>query len=374
MYTCIYCNSNYDINTEHVFPLGLGGENIMMDCVCSSCNNAFSNLERELYQKSPVALMRSCQGIVGNKSRNAISAFKAPILLCQDDITKVVYEVGQSESMQVYIRPQIMQINDVFYVETDQLDNLNTLMKKFKAWKYSNLRIVIKLPESKQKAPEFVQIEKIDNKYSHTSFSEQLKIKNEIFLNQIPNSHHLHKFMDPRIYLDECGNLKIRARTKKDAVKFILALLKFSDSKKLMTSYAPNTENMKEISVGFNFDSKKSEQGLVKITLNTIFHYYPAARSQTVMHPYLDFVNSGDKKFLAGLERKNSILDSGVNTHNIFLYQSKTFLRARISLFNGQVAYQFFIPGLNIMEQNRFTQVIVDYKLNKNLIRNHIIN
>lgn len=374
MYTCIYCNSNYDKNTEHVFPLGLGGENIMMDCVCRSCNNEFSNLERELYQKSPVALIRSCQGIIGNKSRNAVSAFKAPILLCQDDITQAVYEVGQSERMQVYIRPQIMQINNVFYVETDQQDNLTNLMKKFNAWKYGNLRLVLKLPQSKQTAPDYIQIEKTENTYLYKSFSEQLKIKNEILLNQIPNSHHLHKFMDPRIYLDDNGNLKIRARTKKDAVKFILALLKFSDSKKLMTSYAPNTENMKEISVGFNFDSKKSEQALVKITLNTIFHYYPAARFQTVMQPYLDFVNRGEKKFSAGLERKNSILDSGVNTHIIFLFQTKTFLCARISLFNGQIVYQFLIPGLNLIKQNTFSQVIVDYKLHKNLLSNHLIN
>lgn len=110
MHSCIYCKIQYCKNTEHVFPLGLGGEDIMIDCVCDKCNNEFSKLERELYQKSPVALIRSNKGVIGNKSRNTASAFKAPLLLCQDDVTGVAYEVGQSEKMQVYLRPQINSV------------------------------------------------------------------------------------------------------------------------------------------------------------------------------------------------------------------------------------------------------------------------
>jgi 5-methylcytosine-specific restriction endonuclease McrA len=51
MNTCKYCGVKYDKNTEHVFPFGLGGEDTYANFVCTVCNNEFSGLERELYQK-----------------------------------------------------------------------------------------------------------------------------------------------------------------------------------------------------------------------------------------------------------------------------------------------------------------------------------
>lgn len=372
MYNCIYCKRQYLKNTEHVFPLGLGGENIMIECVCGQCNNEFSKLERELYQKSPLALIRSIEGVIGNKSRNTVSAFKAPLLLCQDDVTGVVYEVGQSEKMQVYIRPQIIHINNIFYVETDQQDNFNTFMIKFKAWKSDNLRLILKFPESNLMNTEYLEIEKTENSYFHKKVKGELKIKNEIILGLLPRSHHLNKSLHTRIYLDDEKNLRIRAKTDKAAIKFILDLLKFSDSKELMTSYVSDTKNMNEVSVGFNFDSKKCEQAMVKIALNSIFHYYPDSRDQSAVQPYLDFVKNGNKTFSAGIETKNHILDSQTNSHNIFLYQTESFLSIRLSLFNGQFVYQFLIPCLQLIRVHKFSQITIDYKRNKNQINDHI--
>ncbi|MDW8848915.1 HNH endonuclease [Flavobacterium sp. MMLR14_040] len=372
MYSCVYCQTLYPKNTEHVFPLGLGGEKIMIDCVCDKCNNEFSKLERELYQKSPVALIRSTEGVIGNKSRNSVSAFKASLLLCQDDASGIVYEVGQSERMQVFIRPQIIQIKNTFYVEADHQDNLNALMVKFKSWKYNNLRLISKLPESKLTETNYLEIEKTENNYFCKKIKGHLKIKNEIILDILPRSHHLHNSLNTRIYFDDLRNLKIRAKTETAAVKFILELLKFSDSKEMMNSYVSDTKNMKEVSVGFSFNSKKCEQALVKIALNTLFHYYPASRNQIPIQPYLDFVKTGKRTFSAGLEAKKWILDSQPNTHNIFLYQSESFLSIRISLFNGQFVYHFLIPSLQLIKPGKYSQFIVDYKLNKNQINNYI--
>jgi len=372
MYTCIYCKCQYDKNTEHVFPLGLGGQNIIIDCVCNICNNEFSNIERELYQKSPVALIRSTEGIIGNKSRNTISAFKAPVLLSQDNITGIVYEVGQAEKMQVYVRPQVFQIKGVFYIETDLKDNLTAFAEKFKDWKSTNLRVILKFPETKLIPMEYLQIEKKDNNYFHKKVCSNLKKKNEIILDLFPKSHNLYKSLDPRIYLDDNRNLKIRARTEKEAVKFIIELLKFGDTRQIMTSSTPDTKNMQEVSVGFDFDSKKCEQALVKIALNILFYYFPSSREQNVIQPYIEFVKTGRRNFSACIEDKNLILDSIANTHNIFLYQCDSFLSLRISLFNGQFVYQFLIPDLYILKSGRCSRVVIDYKLNKNQIAHGI--
>lgn len=372
MHSCIYCKMQYSKNTEHVFPLGLGGENIMIDCVCDKCNNEFSKLERELYQKSPVALIRSNEGVIGNKSRNTVSAFKAPLLLCQDDSTGIAYEVGQSEKMQVYLRPQIIQINNIFYVQAEHQDHLNALLEKCKDWKSDNLRIILKFPDSELSHTEYVQITKIENSYFCEKIEGQLKVKNEIILRLLPVSHQLYNSFHERIYIDELKKLSIRARTQQAAIRFIIELLEFSDTKKHMTSYVCDTENLKIVSVGFNFNSKKCEQALVKIALNSVFHYYPNSRDKTVIEPYLNFVKTGDKTFASGIERKDLFLDSKENSHNIYLYQSESFLSIRLSLFNGQFVYQFLIPGLGLFESDSAAKVIIDYKLKKNYIYNQI--
>ena len=63
---------------------------------CKKCNNYFSKLERELYQKSPVALMRSNAGIQGysknNKNRPATLKYNEILSYVHD--FDIVYEVG----------------------------------------------------------------------------------------------------------------------------------------------------------------------------------------------------------------------------------------------------------------------------------------
>ena len=91
---CAYCNVNPPSNSEHVFPKGLGGENIYMDCVCNHCNNEFSLIERELFQKSFVAIMRSTEGIEGySKNKRRRAPLKFPEIFQYVEADNVVYEI-----------------------------------------------------------------------------------------------------------------------------------------------------------------------------------------------------------------------------------------------------------------------------------------
>ena len=92
---CVYCNINPVKNSDHVFPKSLGGENIYMDCVCDKCNNKFSKIERELFQKSIIGLMRSAEGVEGySKNKRRPAPLKFPEIFQHDKEEKVVYEVG----------------------------------------------------------------------------------------------------------------------------------------------------------------------------------------------------------------------------------------------------------------------------------------
>jgi len=115
---CFYCKNSYTGNEEHVFPNGLGGQKLYIDCVCQQCNNYFSKLEGELYQKSPIALIRSTEGVESYTKRSAAPApFKAPILLIQDEVFGIIYEVGQYHPMKTFIRTQIIFFEGQYYLE-----------------------------------------------------------------------------------------------------------------------------------------------------------------------------------------------------------------------------------------------------------------
>lgn len=57
--TCFYCTKPYSgKDNEHIFPEGLGGQRLMMDCVCRECNDKFSRIENELISKSFLSFIR----------------------------------------------------------------------------------------------------------------------------------------------------------------------------------------------------------------------------------------------------------------------------------------------------------------------------
>ena len=369
MYTCQYCNKQYDKNTEHVFPMGLGGENVIISCVCITCNNKFSDFERELYQKSPVALIRSVEGLYGYNNKGKRSAFKAPFLLSRDKNNNIVYEVGQTEKMGIYIRPQIIEIEKEIYFECESQNFADMFFKKFGAWKKNNPTLILEFPNLKGDPVRFVEFQKSENGYISKIITDQLKVKNEITLALISPKNHLYKLFYPRIYMDDDDRIKIRAKSEAEAIHFATKVLDFSDKIEPITSYSPE-KHLPEVSVEFDFNSRKCEQALVKVGLNIIFHYFEETRNKKEFSPYIHFVNTGEKKFDAQSGKKDMIRDSIENTHNIFIAQCESFVDIRISLFNGQFVYSFIIPGLRIAPFRKYFRIVIDYKKSKNTFQN----
>lgn len=128
---CRYCQSSFNEGAkEHVFPKGLGGPRIFVDNVCEQCNKKFSDYERELMRDSPVAFMRSVEGVEGYKRSNIqTGAFLAPILLTFDQETRIVYEVGHRYPFENFIRPQIILIEERFYIEVMRVRALRILIE-----------------------------------------------------------------------------------------------------------------------------------------------------------------------------------------------------------------------------------------------------
>ena len=111
MNKCIYCDNEYDKNSEHVFPKGLGGEDEYCKFVCNDCNTRLSKFETELIQKSPISIERSIQELDGyNSLPEKAGQFKPQSLLFKDPETNIVYECGQYGKMNVYLLPQILLV------------------------------------------------------------------------------------------------------------------------------------------------------------------------------------------------------------------------------------------------------------------------
>ena len=140
---CFYCQKNYLKDTEHVFPDGLGGEKVYMDCVCVNCNNEFSKLERELYQKGIPALIRSVEGVSSYKQKNKINYFKAQALLVLDEKNKIVYEVNQNDKFKISLKSQVLRIGGRFYIEGSDQKDMDRLIKLFRNWKRENQKLII---------------------------------------------------------------------------------------------------------------------------------------------------------------------------------------------------------------------------------------
>jgi hypothetical protein len=360
---CRYCNELYhEKDSEHVFPKGLGGQDLYMDCVCEKCNNYFSGLERELYQKSIIALMRSTEGIVGYKASDKPAPFKAPILLTFDKENKIVYEVGQFHKMQVFIRPQIIQIKEEYYIEGDTDEGVKKFVEKFKSWMQTNLKIVTTYPKGVEDTTGFVKFKKEIQGFSSNETEEKIKIKDEIILDLLPETHELFKFLNPRIFIDDDKKLRIRARTVQEAVNFIIGFLNFTLEPRKLTSFTNGIHEHPVVYVGLSFNNLKSEQALVKIGLNCLMHYFTQIKDDEALDICIEFIRKGSPSIRSEVAQKNSIIDRNDGTHNVFFCQVNNSVNIRISLFNGGFVYSFYIPDLKILQPYEYNRLIVDYK------------
>lgn len=361
---CAYCNKAYTKNSEHVFPYGLGGQNIFMNCVCEGCNNSFAGLERELYQKSIVGLLRSVKGVEGyNPSRINPAPFKAPILLTLDKTNSIVFEIGQFREMKVFLRPQIYYFKDKYYTEADSLENRDRFAAIFSKWRRENNLLVAR-----------VNNETICVKFSFTNGKHTFEktactkdSKKAIQYCSLPNDHKLYKYLTPRLYMDDDGKLRLRAKTPEQAYTFLRCLL----NDVVMNNPYGNlpTANFDNpiVDVGFSFDGPKVERALIKIGLNYLMHYYPDTVCHPSIKPCIKFVSGESQDIHRMLDQRNQIIDSQSEKHNIFFNQLEDDLMIRISLFNGGFAFIFWINNIKLLKKNNYNRILIDYRNRVNI-------
>ena len=56
---CIYCNSIYNLQDEHIVPYGLGGPWVLKKASCKECANLTSRLELDVLRKTFITLRAS---------------------------------------------------------------------------------------------------------------------------------------------------------------------------------------------------------------------------------------------------------------------------------------------------------------------------
>lgn len=320
---CFYCSRTYSKDTEHVFPGGLGGQKLYMPCICEKCNNYFSNLERELYQKGVSALMRSVEGVTKQKKQNKPVYFKAPILLIFDEKNKIVYEVNQNNEFKISLKPQIIEINSKFYIEGSYQKDVDTLTNKVKKWKKDCLKLVLKFPDKNNNSTSYIQFQINDDKVLSKKLESSEKVISSIIL-EILDNHELSKHIKPRIFLDNDNALRIRAKSIEISINFIKHFLIFTSKPVKLKSFNKEVNDNGIVYVGHNFDSLKNEQAMVKIILNCLVYYFPKSKNNINLENVKMFVKNGESELKRSVEKRNKIIDSTEKSHNIFFNSIKT--------------------------------------------------
>ncbi len=362
---CFYCSNIYSKDTEHVFPDGLGGQKLYMSCVCEKCNNDFSKLEGELYQKGIPALIRSVEGVTKQKKQNKPTYFKAPILLTFDEENKIVYEVNQNNEFKISLKPQIIEINSKLYLQGSSQKDVDTLIHKFKKWKKDCLKLILRFPNKNNDSTSYIQFQIDGNKVSSKKIESFEKIKNSIIL-EILDKHELSKYLKPRIFLDNKNEIRLRAKSYEESMNFIEHFLILTSKTVKLKSFSKEINDNGIVYAGQNFDSLKNEQAMVKIMLNCVIYYFPNSKNNTSLENAKNFVNNGNTELKRTIEKKDKIIDTKEKTHNIFFQQYQNNVRIRLSLFNGLLCYSIIIENFLILPDMNYNRLIIDFVKRKN--------
>ena len=378
MNNCVYCDSDFNKCTEHVFPHGLGGEKIFVDFVCPDCNGLFSGLEAELYQKSIISVERSIQGIEGySGSSKKQGRLKASSLFVMDEKNSVVYEGVQYAGMETCLLPQIIKVKEKTYIEGEDLDGLNKLRELFSIWVDGNLRAVISTKiKSGSKSKEYYQYRIGRNsEISHQSVLQDIKVKDEIRVDILDKTNHLYSTLSPRLFLDNRNSkkprLRVRAKDEQLALDFLAEVVKLFKNKTKLFSYSKEQIDSPIIQVGLNFDPKKLNRALVKIGLNSLIHYFPDERCSDSFGSMIDFVNGrGDVSDITISFDKRDPLKDKNEYHSIFFQQGVNNFLIRVGLFGGVFAFNIFIKNLSILREGQYARLLIDYNERKNIFQN----
>jgi hypothetical protein len=187
----------------------------------------------------------------------------------------------------------------------------------------------------------------------------------------LPSDHLLFTSLTPRLYLDDEKKLRVRARTKDEAAVFLKKFLDYTLTAPIFNSFKGSDISHAIINVGFSFDGLMFDQALVKIALNCLLYYFPAVKTSQALVSIVSFVMTGEPGANAAWDQKNQVLDSKENHHNIFFAQAEDHTHIRISLFNGQFAYGFWINDLRLFPSKNYARLLIDYKNKVNTFQDH---
>lgn len=360
---CVYCNINPVGNSEHVFPKSLGGENIYMDCVCDVCNNKFSIIERELFQKSIIGLMRSSEGVEGySKNKRRPAPLKFPEIFQHEKEDKIVYEVGVHNGWKPYMRPQFIRVGEKIYSEAPTKEEMIEFINAFNEWRNSNLVMVTKFPSKKgeqYKAVKFL----LENGKFKTEKTTLNKVKKEIihYCLMKDNDEFKDNF-EPRLFFDDSAKLIARSRSIEEGISFVEDLLNYCNCDAAHFNSFSEKHTKKPIRVSIKFDIDKMQQALVKIGLNCLMHYHPETKYNELLKPAKDYVLN-QTPIRTAIDRKIDLLDTRPDMHSVLFYQLKEGLMIRTSLFGGSFTYSFLIEAFNLFPRHgQFSGLEVNFK------------
>jgi hypothetical protein len=260
---CLYCRiSFWGGGREHVFPKGLGGQDIFLDSVCPDCNKKFSKYETALMRDSPISLIRSVEGLEGYGGSRTPSPFRAPILLSFDPNHKVVYEVGQHYPLDNFVRPQIILVEDVFYIEGDTQERLQLLVKTLNIWRRDSRLTVIKEYNGPKSSLRWIEFLDKQTHYGWQEVNAPTTKKGAMKLSVLSDKSELFPFLDPRCFLDDDDELWVRARSIDGAIAFVARLMHHTRAPTPMSSFPKGDFSHPVIYVGQNGVARNSYRRL----------------------------------------------------------------------------------------------------------------
>jgi hypothetical protein len=359
---CTYCETDPVTNSEHVFPDGLGGDDIFMDCVCKKCNSVFSKFESDLMKHSIVGFMRTAEGLTSKKKKGKSNLHFQELFL-NDKKNKVIYEVGVGAGLKTFMRTQVIRVNNNFYIEGDSDDELKYFSELYSEWAKENLTIIYEF--AKNKNQRYKGIKLVWN-LDHYDFEEVEieKITNEIINIPFKRKGKEFRHFEPRMFISEDKQILIRSRNIEETKFFIIDLLKSTRAKVPLFTY-PNKDMTNVVTVGHSFNIVKFQRAIVKVGLNCLIHCYPDTKNNPLLRPIKDFSLGKIDKINGEFGNTKIYTDKIEDSHSILFNQQSDGLKIRVSLFSGAVSYQYLINNLIQFQLNHISLFEVKFKERK---------
>ncbi|MFB5284655.1 HNH endonuclease [Peribacillus sp. Hz7] len=356
MNKCIYCNQEFIELSEHIFPKGLGGGNIYVDFVCNDCNNKFSNIERELIQKSFIGFIRTVEGIEGYRKNRHPAALKYLDIFYRDTDLSLLLESGIEAGLKPYFKPQIIEHGSNYLAIAANNSDGEQLQKHFQRW-FKDPYIITKFPDKDNKKYDTVQFSIDENKNIHSIHQSVSKTKKHNIIYLPMTVKEYDDIFTPRVFLSADGRLYVRSKSPKQCIKFLKNLVSYLLANGSISSPAsmPSSATIEspKITMHFDFNLKKCDRAAAKVLLNVLLHFYPILKNHRSIENIKDFVLGSNVFLKGGFTDKKIPYFKFTDHHQILFIVSDKDLILYISLF-GTMNYSFVVEGIGNEAKKEF--------------------